>query len=84
MQRSNKSRSNQSLPLPEAEKVRTLGIVIFPGFELLDAYGPLEMWGNLKGQVKVVTVAREKARSPPTKGPRPSPSLALRIVRRSI
>ena len=29
----------------QAEKVRTLGIVLFPSFELLDAYGPLEMWG---------------------------------------
>jgi len=30
------------------------------GIELLDAYGPLEMWGNLKGRFEMVTVAREK------------------------
>ena len=54
----------------QAEKVRTLGIVIFPGFELLDAYGPLEMWGNLKGRVKVVTVAREKGDVTSSQGPK--------------
>src|SRR5204863_2469520 len=54
----------------KAEKVRTLGIVIFPGFELLDAYGPLEMWGNLKGQVKVVTIAREKGEVASSQGPK--------------
>ncbi|MBI3851620.1 MAG: DJ-1/PfpI family protein [Verrucomicrobia bacterium] len=54
----------------QLEKVRTLGIVIFPGFELLDAYGPLEMWGNLKGKVKVVTVAREKGEITSSQGPK--------------
>ncbi|MFP6626041.1 MAG: DJ-1/PfpI family protein [Deltaproteobacteria bacterium] len=28
---------------------RTLGVVLFEGFELLDVYGPLEMFGNLPG-----------------------------------
>ncbi|GAA5142113.1 hypothetical protein GCM10023213_27480 [Prosthecobacter algae] len=35
----------------------TLGVLLFPGFELLDAYGPLELWGNLKPQVRIVTIA---------------------------
>ncbi|OIO01215.1 MAG: hypothetical protein AUJ49_08370 [Desulfovibrionaceae bacterium CG1_02_65_16] len=26
----------------------TVGVLIFPGFEMLDAYGPMEMWGSLK------------------------------------
>jgi transcriptional regulator GlxA family with amidase domain len=26
---------------------RTLGVVLFPGFELLDVFGPLEVFGNL-------------------------------------
>ncbi len=26
----------------------TVGELIFPGFEMLDAYGPMEMWGSLK------------------------------------
>ena len=54
----------------QSEKVRTLGVVIFPGFELLDAYGPLEMWGNLKGRIKVVTIAREKGEVPSNQGPK--------------
>jgi transcriptional regulator GlxA family with amidase domain len=51
-------------------QTRTLGIFIFPGFELLDANGPLEMWGNLKGQVKIVTVAREKGEVASSAGPK--------------
>lgn len=38
----------------------TLGAVLYEGFELLDLYGPLEMFGNLKPRVEIVTVA-EKA-----------------------
>lgn len=39
---------------------KTLAAVLFPNFELLDFAGPLEMFGNLKEQLQVVTVA-EKA-----------------------
>jgi transcriptional regulator GlxA family with amidase domain len=42
---------------PAPASVRTLGLVLFEGFEILDACGPLEVWGNLKTRVKVVTVA---------------------------
>jgi transcriptional regulator GlxA family with amidase domain len=41
-------------------KARTLGILLYPGFELLDVFGPAEMFGNLSGRVKMVMVA-EKA-----------------------
>lgn len=34
-------------PAPAAQQV-TLGVLLFPGFEMLDAYGPMEMWGSLK------------------------------------
>lgn len=40
--------------------MKTLAAVLFPNFELLDFAGPLEMFGNLKEQVRVATVA-EKA-----------------------
>lgn len=50
--------------------VRTLGILLFPGFELLDATGPLEMWGNLKAQVKLVTIAPEKGEIASIQGPK--------------
>jgi len=39
---------------------RTLGVVLFPGFEMLDACGPMEMWGNMKGQIQMITVASTK------------------------
>lgn len=36
---------------------KRLGVVLFPDFELLDVFGPLEMFGNLKGLVDTVMVA---------------------------
>jgi len=39
---------------------RTLGVLLYPDFELLDVFGPVEMFGSLKDQVTVVMVA-EKA-----------------------
>ncbi len=36
---------------------RVLGVVLFPGFEALDVFGPVEMFGNLPGQVEVRMVA---------------------------
>ena len=42
-----------------------LGAILYDGFELLDLYGPLEMFGNLKPQVEIITVA-EKVRSVPS------------------
>jgi len=35
----------------------TLGIVLFPGFELLDVMGPAEMFGNLREQIDMHMVA---------------------------
>lgn len=42
---------------------------MFPGFELLDAYGPLEMWGNLKKDVNVLIVAAEAGPVKSAQGP---------------
>ena len=36
---------------------RTLGVLLYPDFELLDVFGPVEMFGSLKDQVTVVMVA---------------------------
>lgn len=41
-------------------RTRTLGAVFYDRFELLDMFGPLEMFGSLGPQVRIVTVA-EKA-----------------------
>ncbi len=38
-------------------KVRTLGAIVYKDFELLDLYGPLEMFGNLKSEIDIVIVA---------------------------
>jgi transcriptional regulator GlxA family with amidase domain len=48
-------------PAKVAEKeTRTLGILLYPRFELLDVYGPAEMFGNVGKKLKIVMVA-EKA-----------------------
>jgi transcriptional regulator GlxA family with amidase domain len=39
------------------ETKRRLGVVLFPVFELLDVFGPLEMFGILSDRVEVTTVA---------------------------
>jgi transcriptional regulator GlxA family with amidase domain len=39
---------------------RTLGAVLYPQFELLDLYGPLEMFGALEKEIRIVTVAETK------------------------
>ena len=36
------------------QKNLTLGTVLFEGFELLDVYGPLEMFGNVGEKLKIV------------------------------
>ena len=43
---------------------KTVGALLFEGFELLDVFGPLEAWGMLAsgGQWRIVTTA-EKAGS---------------------
>jgi transcriptional regulator GlxA family with amidase domain len=40
-------------------KPRTLGAILYPQFELLDLYGPLEMFGCLGPALRIVTVAEQ-------------------------
>lgn len=47
----------------------TLGALLYPDFELLDLYGPLEMFGSLGDDVKIVTVAEHKGPVASTQGP---------------
>jgi transcriptional regulator GlxA family with amidase domain len=43
-------------------ELRTFGVVLFDGFELLDVFGPLEAWGMLAAQGKCkVTMLAERA-----------------------
>lgn len=49
--------------------VRTLGAVIHENFELLDLYGPLEMFGCVGPELQIVTVAESKGPVRSTPGP---------------
>jgi transcriptional regulator GlxA family with amidase domain len=42
-----------------ASTSRRLGALLFPGFELLDVFGPLELFGFLRGTIDIVTVAEQ-------------------------
>jgi putative intracellular protease/amidase len=52
--------------------LRTFGVVLFKGFELLDVFGPLEAWGMLAatGQCKVTTVAERSGAVTSAQGPK--------------
>ena len=49
---------------------RTLGAVLFPDFELLDIFGPLEMFGVLDEHLEVVTIAETTGPIASAQGPR--------------
>lgn len=51
------------------QRARRLGALLFPGFELLDLFGPLEMFGNMPGMIEIVTVAQEKGPVQSGQGP---------------
>ncbi len=55
------------------DRKRTLGVVLFPKFELLDVFGPLEMFGKLKETAKemidVVVVAEHAGAVASAQGP---------------
>jgi transcriptional regulator GlxA family with amidase domain len=48
---------------------RTLGAVLYPNFELLDLYGPLEMFGALGKHLRIVTVAEQPGPVASAQGP---------------
>ena len=48
---------------------RRLGIILFPGFELLDVFGPAEMFGVLRDQCEVVLAAAAAAPVASAQGP---------------
>ena len=53
-------------------QLRTFGVVLFEGFELLDVFGPLEAWGMLSnlGQCKITTVAERSGAVTSAQGPK--------------
>lgn len=47
-----------ALDAPARKAHRTLGVVLYPGFEVLDVFGPVEMWANVPG-LEVVMIAEK-------------------------
>jgi transcriptional regulator GlxA family with amidase domain len=50
-------------------RTRTLGVLLFPDFELLDVFGPVEMFGNMQGLVDVTMVAARAGLVKSAQGP---------------
>jgi transcriptional regulator GlxA family with amidase domain len=38
--------------------MRTLAALVFPGFETLDYFGPIEMFGGFEKEIEIITVAK--------------------------
>lgn len=54
---------------PDNTATKTVGIVIFPGFELLDVFGPAEMFGALPEKMKLVLIGTTSGTIPSNQGP---------------
>ena len=52
------------------QQVKTLGAILYNNFELLDLYGPLEMFGALPGQFNIITVSDHAGPVASTPGPK--------------
>jgi len=52
-----------------ASSPRTLGAILYTDFELLDLYGPLEMFGSLGPDLRIVTVAEKTGPIASAQGP---------------
>jgi transcriptional regulator GlxA family with amidase domain len=48
---------------------RTLGAILYKDFELLDLYGPLEMFGSVGPELRIVTVAEQRGGVAAAQGP---------------
>ena len=51
------------------KKKMKIGVVLFEGFELLDVFGPLEMFGNYPDDFKIVIVAEKAGLVASAQGP---------------
>jgi transcriptional regulator GlxA family with amidase domain len=52
------------------QRKSTVGAIVFKDFELLDLFGPLEMFGALKDQIEIVIVAEEDKIVQSAQGPK--------------
>ena len=51
-------------------RTRTLGAIFYEDFELLDMYGPLEMFGSLGPELEIVCVAEHAGEVKSAQGPK--------------
>ena len=56
--------------MSETKSPLTLGAIFYNNFELLDVYGPLEMFGNVGPELRVVTVAQKAGAVASAPGPK--------------
>jgi len=56
--------------MTESQATRTLGAVLYPDFELLDVFGPLEMFGGVGPELAIVMVAKQPGEIASAQGPR--------------
>lgn len=56
--------------MSEKRAGRVLGAVLYENFELLDLYGPLEMFGSVRPELSIVTVAETPGPVASAQGPR--------------
>ena len=54
----------------EPKSTRTLGVVLYPRFELLDVYGPVEMFGAVGQRIKIVMVGYQAGPISSAQGPK--------------
>jgi len=54
----------------DARSPLTLGAIFYEGFELLDVYGPLEMFGSIGPELRIVTVAQQAGAVTSFQGPK--------------
>lgn len=50
-------------------RILTLGTILYPNFELLDVYGPLEMFGSIGPELRLVMIAEQAGAVASTQGP---------------
>lgn len=56
--------------MTDAQVRRTLGVVLFPGFELLDVFGPLEAFGMLSETFAITMIAETAGPVASAQGPK--------------
>jgi putative intracellular protease/amidase len=54
-----------------------LGVLIFEGFELLDAYGPMEMFGMCPDEIDIIVLAEKEGKVKSAQGPFGYANLAI-------